>query len=104
MTDRMTRGKNLPSTGRMLALGLFGALMAAPAIAAETTTYTYDALGRLTGSSVSGGPSSGVATALQYDPAGNRGNYQVTGSANNSPPVAAVIVVPLNGFTVIPIL
>lgn len=71
--------------------------------ATETVSYTYDALGRLTGSSASTGPTSGTAAAIQYDPAGNRLNYSVTG-ANGSAPVEGVIVVPLNGFTIIPIL
>jgi hypothetical protein len=72
------------------------------AYAAETVTYTYDALGRLIGSQVSSGPANGVTTAIQYDAADNRSNYTVTG-ASNSPPGQMVIVVPLNGFTIIPI-
>jgi hypothetical protein len=85
--------------------GLAFCLLALPAsgFAAETTTYSYDALGRVTGAVVSGGPSNGLNNAIQYDPAGNRTNYQVTNSANNSPPVTGVIVLPLNGFTVIPL-
>ena len=42
--------------------------------ATETTTYSYDTLGRLVQSNVSGGPASGVQTATSYDPAGNRTN------------------------------
>ena len=78
--------------------------VAAPALAGETTTYSYDALGRLTGSSSTGTVNNGLNTAIQYDAAGNRTNYTVTGSANNSPPAAAVIVVPLAGYTIIPIM
>lgn len=47
--------------------------------AAETTTYTYDALGRLTASSRSGGANSGVNASTTYDSAGNRTNYTVNG-------------------------
>lgn len=79
-------------------------LVSAPALASETTTYSYDALGRLTGSSSAGTVNNGLNTSIQYDPAGNRTNYTVTGSANNSPPAAAVIVVPLAGYTIIPIM
>jgi hypothetical protein len=44
-----------------------------PALASETTTYTYDALGRLVQVSNAGGPRNGAANATRYDPAGNRG-------------------------------
>lgn len=58
-----------------------------PANASETVTYSYDALGRLVASSTSGGPNDGVATSTQFDPAGNRTNYSVTGStASNAAP------------------
>jgi RHS repeat protein len=61
---------------------LAGAVLAAPATAAagETVSYTYDALGRLTNVSVSGGPNAGSAAATGYDPAGNRTNYSVSGA------------------------
>lgn len=97
MTIRMRHAK-----WSILLTGL--SLAASPAIASETTTYSYDALGRLTGSSSTGSVNNGLNTAIQYDPAGNRTNYTVTGSSNNSPPAAAVIVVPLAGYTIIPIM
>lgn len=78
-------------------------LIATPSIAQETTTYSYDAQGRLIGSSISGGPANGVNAAIQYDSADNRVNYTVTGAAN-APPAQSVIVLPLNGYTIIPIL
>lgn len=92
-----------------------GFLGCGTAYAQETTTYQYDALGRLTTSTVSGGPNNQTQTSITYDPAGNRTNYTVAGSANqgNGDPNAGsgtpstqtlVIVVPLNGFTVIPII
>jgi YD repeat-containing protein len=51
------------------------------AAAGETLTYSYDALGRLTGSTRTGGPNSGVATNTLYDPAGNRKAQAVGGAA-----------------------
>ena len=55
-------------------------LIAAPSIAQETVTYTYDALGRLIASSISGGPNNGTQTGTTFDPASNRTNYAVTGA------------------------
>ena len=55
-------------------------LIAAPTIAQETTTYTYDALGRLITTSISGGPNNGTQTGTTFDPASNRTNYTVTGA------------------------
>lgn len=78
--------------------------------AQDTTTYTYDALGRLVGSKTSGSQS--TATTIGYDAAGNRTNYTVTGAASGSgdpgtsagaPTVKRFVVIPLNGFTIIPI-
>ncbi|WP_363130087.1 hypothetical protein [Sphingomonas sp.] len=51
--------------------------MGSAAAAQETTTYTYDALGRLTGSSISGGPNSSRVTGTCFDAAGNRTRYDV---------------------------
>lgn len=55
------------------------ALMSAGSSAAptETTTYSYDALGRLVTSSRAGGPNNGLAMATCFDPAGNRAQYFV---------------------------
>lgn len=78
--------------------------------AQDTTTYTYDALGRLVSSEVKG--SQNVKTDIHYDAAGNRIDYAVSGAANGSgdpgasagmPTVKRFVVVPLNGFTIIPI-
>lgn len=46
--------------------------VAVPAMASETTTFTYDALGRLQSSANSGGPRDTKTNAVQYDAAGNR--------------------------------
>lgn len=86
---------------RRIILGSLPLIAAGPANASETITYTYDALGRLTANVASGGPSSGANTAIQYDPAGNRTTYQTSGSPN--PTNRGVVVVPLNGFTIIPL-
>ena len=68
-----------------------------PLLAGTTTTYTYDALGRLVQANTTGTINNGVAMTTSYDPADNRTSYVVTGSVNK------VVVVPLNGLTVIPI-
>ena len=48
--------------------------------AASATTYTYDALGRLTGVSSTGGANSGQASNYTYDKAGNRTHVTVSGA------------------------
>jgi hypothetical protein len=53
---------------------------ASAAGAGETVTYSYDALGRLTGASSTGSVNNGVATTIGYDPAGNRSSYVVSGA------------------------
>ncbi|HEX6374537.1 MAG TPA: Ig-like domain-containing protein [Allosphingosinicella sp.] len=68
----------------LLATSLFA--LAAAARASETTTYTYDALGRLTATSSTGTVNNGVAASLAYDPAGNRSSYTVTGAGGGTPP------------------
>jgi len=74
-----------------------GGLAAGAAHAASTTTYTYDALGRLVQASTTGTVNNGVQMSTTYDAADNRTTYQVIGS------VSKVIVVPVNGLTVIPV-
>lgn len=78
---------------------------------ANATTYTYDALGRLVQSDVTADGAT-VTTKIQYDPAGNRTSYTVTGAnraGDDTGDGAAVtrptgvVVVPLNGFTIIPL-
>jgi YD repeat-containing protein len=75
-------------TKRGVGLCLATSLVAltAAAQASETTTYTYDALGRLTATSSTGTVNNGVATSVGYDPAGNRSNYAVTGAGGGAPP------------------
>lgn len=51
---------------------------------AETVTYSYDELGRLKSSSVSGGANNGNNTAICYDRAGNRVRYVAAVAAGAS--------------------
>ncbi|WP_311270683.1 hypothetical protein [Sphingobium sp. WCS2017Hpa-17] len=76
---------------------LFALGMSLPAHASSTTTYTYDALGRLIQSSTTGNVNNGVQMSTTYDAADNRETYRVTGSKDK------VVVLPLNGYTVIPL-
>lgn len=58
--------------------------------AAESVTYSYDELGRLIETRVSGGPRGGVLNATSFDPAGNRVSVSVSGvGAPPSPPSSA---------------
>lgn len=82
---------------------VFALAFASPAIAQETTTYSYDALGRLRTTSTTGGPNTGTVNQTDFDRAGNRTNYTTTGATGTPSTGTKVIVVPLNGFTVIPI-
>ncbi|MEM8918912.1 MAG: hypothetical protein AAGE37_08645 [Pseudomonadota bacterium] len=61
------------------AIALIG--LSAPAMATETVTYTYDELGRLVRTQQSGTVNNGVDTQIDYDAAGNRTDYDVTGSS-----------------------
>ena len=68
-------------SGGWLAYGVAAAawLMPMAALAGETQTYAYDALGRLIGISTSGTVNNGQSVTIGLDPAGNRGNYSVSG-------------------------
>jgi hypothetical protein len=63
------------------------------ALAQETASYSYDALGRLVSSNTSGGPNNGVATGMCFDAAGNRTQYVVatTGAPCTTPPNAMLM-------------
>lgn len=56
-------------------------LVSSPASAAETVTYTYDALGRLVRVVVAGTVNNGVQVNYSHDPADNRSNVVVTGAS-----------------------
>lgn len=93
------------------ALAILPFLYSGSAGAQETTSITYDALGRVTRVIKSGGPANGVQTDYSLDAAGNRTNVKVAGSPNGagnpgggaSSSTTIYIVVPLNGFTLIPV-
>lgn len=52
--------------------------------ASETITYKYDALGRLVETRSTGDVNNNVTMGTTYDPAGNRTNYNVTGSSGSA--------------------
>lgn len=81
----------------------FFALCPSSLIASETITMEYDLLGRLIGTSYTGSVNNGLATRYTVDDAGNRKRVLITGSSNQGTTGDGVIVVPLNGLTVIPI-
>ena len=92
--------KNLGAKGMRNAICLAACMVSSlpgVASASSTTTYTYDALGRLIQADTSGTINDGVQLGIKYDAADNRESYSVKGATNK------VVVVPLNGFTVIPI-
>lgn len=51
-----------------------------PLNAGETTVYRYDELGRLVKVTQAGSINNGIVTDIEYDEAGNRKDYKVTGS------------------------
>jgi YD repeat-containing protein len=69
-------------------------VIATPAAASETITYTYDALGRLVAVSRTGTVNNGASAAYTYDPANNRTNVTTTAptgggmAANQQQPAA----------------
>jgi YD repeat-containing protein len=78
-------------------------LLCATAQAAETINYTYDPLGRVKTATHVGGDNDQMVITYTYDAAGNRIQYVVSGSKNKGRADGVVIVVPLNGFTIIPV-
>lgn len=88
--------------GRVISVGaLCGMFIPIEVTATEISTYSYDALGRVSNINHTGsGANSGLSLVYKYDLAGNRVTQVVTGSKNLG---QRVIVVPLNGFTMIPV-
>jgi hypothetical protein len=60
--------------------------LSAPALAAETTTYTYDAKGRVVKVVRTGTVNNNVTTEYTHDKADNRTKVKVTNSPNSPPP------------------
>lgn len=52
---------------------------ASAAMATETASYEYDALGRLVRVIHTNGPANGVVVVYTFDPADNRTNVTITG-------------------------
>ncbi|MBB5986638.1 hypothetical protein [Sphingobium lignivorans] len=77
-------------------LPVLGLLWASSSPAAETTKYKYDARGRLIEVKQEGGPADGATSTYSYDAADNRTNVTVDAPVR-------VMVLPLNGFTIIPL-
>lgn len=78
--------------------------------AQSVTNYSYDALGRLTGVTQDSSGIGQVTSSYAYDPGGNRSNAAVVSTSSGQPPgsgigsgVRRAVVVPLNGYTVIPL-
>jgi len=86
-------------------------LVAFPCHAQEVSTYTYDAKGRVTKVTRSGGPVAGATTSYAFDKADNRASVVVASSPNgsggdsggSSGPATRYIALPINGYTVIPL-
>lgn len=81
----------------LVTCGVGAFLISGTGSAAETFSYSYDALGRLVVSTISGGPNSGIGTATCFDPAGNRMRHTVgsgvsscgSGSGSTPPPTSS---------------
>lgn len=69
--------------GLLSGVGVIALTLASSALSSETTTFAYDALGRLIKGTRSGGPSSGMNMATCFDRVGNRTRYdtQITAPA-----------------------
>ena len=64
----------------VLSTGGLAMAATAPEMGNETINYTYDELGRLTGSTTTGGPNNTRTTGTCFDRAGNRSRYDVAKS------------------------
>lgn len=62
------------------------AVLSCSALAQETTTYSYDGLGRLKSSAIAGGPNDTRKTGTCFDAAGNRTRYDVATTAPSACP------------------
>jgi YD repeat-containing protein len=83
--------------------GLLASLTQSETTTGQTNRYQYDALGRLVEvtTEVQGAVQTHVAYA--YDPAGNRTQQTTVSSAPSPAARTRVVVLPLAGFTIIPI-
>ncbi|MDP5279896.1 hypothetical protein Q9Q95_13255 [Sphingomonas sp. DG1-23] len=75
--NNLRGGKCLRNMRGFVATVVLTMICGADAMAQEVTTYTYDSLGRLSQTAISGGPKSGTSTSTCFDAAGNRRAYAV---------------------------
>lgn len=75
--------------GRILAM--LALAISAVAQAGVTTSYTYDALGRLVATGTSGDVNNGLTKTITYDPAGNRQTYTISGGGSGGGSTAVVV-------------
>jgi YD repeat-containing protein len=66
------------------------AILSSSALAQETTTYSYDGLGRLKGSAIAGGRNSGRTSGTCFDAAGDSMRYDVATSAPATCPTSTL--------------
>ena len=79
-----------------LLTGAVAICCAAPAHAAETISYSYDARGRLITVARAGTVNNGVTTSYAFNKANNRTIHRTSGVAGGA------FVVPINGYKVVP--
>jgi hypothetical protein len=65
-------------------------LIAAPVLASETVTYSYDALGRLIKVARAGTVNNGASECYAYDPASNRSNVTLSTSSDCNAPTFSI--------------
>ena len=100
---------HVAATFRAVLLFSLAVVYSTSALAQEITNYTYDELGRLKQVTRFGGPVNGVVTTYQHDKASNSTNVKVENSTNGTDPgmggasaaTQGLVVVPLNGYSVI---
>lgn len=84
MIGGLSQGRSGWATSVTSALGLTLLGLSSCSQAAESTTYTYDAAGRVNNVQIVGGPSTGVARTYVYDRVGNRKQLVATGAASGN--------------------
>jgi len=97
--------------GQLVGAGLLllNALSASSATASDTVNYSYDANGRLVSALRTGTVNNiAVQTNYQYDKADNRTRASVVsgsapGGSGGTPATYGVIVVPISGYSLIPV-
>lgn len=75
---------------KFMAIGAGCICASGAAHASQAVSYTYDALGRLAESQIQSGPGSGTTQVFQYDAAGNRLQYQVSGVTGQTPVILSM--------------